>query len=491
MEMNPSASSIGAHGRRKFAFGLNAGVALALAALLAGMVNYLSARHYLRSDWSRSGYYALSDKTLALLQGLSNRIDVIAFFQPGHELYEDVDNLLKEYESASDRLRVERVDPDRNLARTEELALRYKVAERNVVVFGNGPRSRVVSADDLSEMDYSAVLQGGEAERTAFKGEMVFSSAIENITQGRTPTVYFLKGHGERDLEERDRRGFSRLKQEVERDNIAIRSLVLGERTDIPPDADALVIAGPRVRFAESEIALLRAHLERDGRLLVLLDSDSDSGLEALLEEWGVGVGRTMVVDPSRTLSGYDLFVRDYRPHAITRNIREETCVFYLPRAVEPLASATNIQDRADKPAVVSLCQSSPESWAEVDRDERPVRFDKGRDFPGPISLAVAAERGPMQELDVSVRPARLVVFGDADFVSNAPLTGGNFDFFLSALNWLLEREDLLAIAPKVVEEARLILDASQLNLLFWALVAGVPGTVATLGVLVWMRRRA
>jgi ABC-type uncharacterized transport system involved in gliding motility auxiliary subunit len=488
--MSEAAHSIGAHGRRKVAQGLNTGLALLLMVALALMVNYLSARHYHRADWSRSAYYTLSDKTRSLLAGLKDPVDVIVFFQQDHPLYEDVDNLLREYEYASDRLRIERVDPDRDLARTEELALRYKVTDRNVVVFDHGGRSKVVSAADLSDMDYSAMLQGGAAERTTFKGELAFSSAIMSITQGHTPAVYFLQGHGERDLDSQERKGFSTLKREILRDNMTVKPLTFGVQVSVPEDADALVIASPRTRYAESEVALLRSYLEKDGRLMVLLDAGLESGLEPLLEEWGVGVGASMVVDPSRTLSGSDVFVRDYRPHAITRNIHTETCVFYLPRAIEPLAAWTNAQDRADKPSVVSLCQSSPDSWAEVDLDQRPVRYDAGRDTPGPISLAVAAERGPLQGLDVTVRPARLVVFGDADFASNAPLTGGNFDFLLSALNWLLEREDLLAIAPKPVEETRLLMDAGQLNLLFWALVGGVPGVIGTLGVLVWMRRR-
>ena len=70
-------------GRRKFAISVNTLVSLGLAALLVLMINYLSYRHHIRLDWSRSRYYSLSDKTLGLLSGLTNRIDAIVFFQPG------------------------------------------------------------------------------------------------------------------------------------------------------------------------------------------------------------------------------------------------------------------------------------------------------------------------------------------------------------------------------------------------------------------------
>lgn len=490
MEVNEDAPRLRTHSRRRFLHGMNTGVAMLLMLALALMVNYLSARHYYRADWSRSRFYELSDKTRGLLRDLKEPVEVTVLFQRHHPGYDDVDRLLQEYEYASPLIRVARVDPDRDLARAEDLARRNQVAEINIIIFEQAGRRRVVTARELSDVDYSEALSGGSPQRVAFKGEQVFSSALLAVSQSRVPKVYFLTGHGERDLESQERNGYSRIKQQMLRDNLSVRVLAPGDQSGIPDDADALVIAGPRGRYAESEVAQIRDYLARDGRLMVLLDSYNESGLEPLLESWGIAVGDQMVVDPSRTLSGSDLFVRSYGPHPITRNIRTQTCVFYLPRVVEPLSAWTNLQDRADKPTVVSLCQSSPDSWAESDRDQRPVRYDEGRDVPGPISLAAAAERGPIQGLDVTVRPARLVVVGDADFASNLPLTGANFDFFMSALNWLLERDSLMAIAPKPVEETRLLLDGAQLQMLYLILAMGVPGLAATLGVLVWMKRR-
>ncbi len=482
--------SISERARWKVAMGLNSALVLVLAALLLAMINYLSARHFVRWDWSRSHFYELSDKTRALLAGLKDPVNVTVLFEQSQPDYEDVERLLREYQYASPQIRIEFVDPDRDIARADALAQRYKIDSVNVVIFEQNGRARMVGASELSALDYSEVMQTGRARVAAFRGEQVFSSAIMNVSQSRTPIVYFLQGHGERDPDSQNRPGYSTIRREIIRDNVTVRKLVLGVQSSIPADADALIIAAPKVAYAESEVALLRSYLDKDGRLMALFDTSSNSGLEPLLEDWGVGVGNSMVVDPTRTLGGSDLFIRDYYPHPITRNIRSETCVFYLPRAVQPLAAWTNEVDRKDKPTVSVLCVSSPESWAEMDGDQHPVRFDKGRDFPGPIPLAVAAERGPIAGLDVTVRPARLVVFGDADFVANAPFTGGNRDFFMSALNWLLEREDLLSIAAKPLIESRLLMDATQLQEVFWIVVVGIPAAMATLGILVWMRRR-
>ncbi len=477
--------------RVRAAAGLNAGMAVLLAAVLFAMVNYLSYRHFRRADISRAGYARLSDKTLELLKGLTNDIQVYVFLQPGQESYEDVDNLLREYQAASSRIGVERVDPDRDLARTEELARRFQVPEANGVVFDAGGRSRYVGGKELVEMDYTPMRVGQPPTKVAFRGEQAFSSAIQSITQARRPVVYFLQGHGERDITSFDRvAGFSRIAQLIARDNVETRQLVFGAAAAVPDDCDALIVAGPEKRLAKAELDLVRQYLDRKGRLLVLLDPLTETGLENLLGEWGLALGDDVVVDATRTLSGRELFVNTYGNHPITRRLEGITAIFQLPRSVEAAVEFEAAADPADRPRPIVLAACTESGWAETDLAQSPMKFDPGRDRPGPVGVAAAVEKGPVPGFDVQIRPTRIVVFGDSDFVANGGLVGGNGDLFLSALNWLLEREQLLAIAPKPVEEARLIMDQRQLLALFWVLVVFLPAGVAVLGVAVWVRRR-
>ena len=72
--------------RRKVAIGVNTGTAVLLVAVLWGMVNYLSSRHYERMDISQSDYYKLSEKSELVLDGLTNQVDVTVLFQVNHDL---------------------------------------------------------------------------------------------------------------------------------------------------------------------------------------------------------------------------------------------------------------------------------------------------------------------------------------------------------------------------------------------------------------------
>jgi ABC-type uncharacterized transport system involved in gliding motility auxiliary subunit len=66
----------------------------------------------------------------------------------------------------------------------------------------------------------------------------------------------------------------------------------------------------------------------------------------------------------------------------------------------------------------------------------------------------------------------------------------GNRDFFLNAVNWLAQQENLIAIRPREPEDRRLTLTADQQNLIFLLSVFLLPGVVFAAGVYSWYGRR-
>ena len=198
------------------------------------------------------------------------------------------------------------------------------------------------------------------------------------------------------------------------------------------------------------------------------------------------------MLDPENTLKGSDVYVRSYYEHPITMRMGDSGARFHLPRSIVPLITEDSNSPSDDRPIVSELALTSEKSWSEMQVEDMSAKFDEDTgDRRGPISLAVAIERGASQTLlDVQIQPSRMVVFGDSDFVSNGALAGGDQDLFLSALNWLLDREVLMAISPKPIEEIKLSITRKQLNKIFWRTVVGIPSLAVIGGLLVWFRRR-
>jgi len=456
-----------------------------LSLLIFAMVNYLSIRHYARVHWSRNRLTQLSEKSTRLLESIPDDIHIVALLRPSHEAYHDVTALLPEYAAHAAHVSVEIVDPDRDLARTEQLARQFQLGESECVVFEIGGRHQTVSAADLIEYGYPEAEV--ERPRRAFRGEQLFTSTIYALTQATRPAIFFIQGHGERSPEDFDRHaGYSRIAARLRDENLDVDILNLGETKTVPNRCALMIIAGPTREFAPFEIARIRDYLDRKGRLLLLLDARTETGLDALLSDWGVLIGDDIVTDETRTLSGRELFLTTYPDHPITAPLQNLSSIFYLPRSIRARPS----NGGGDKPTVSELAVCSESGWAEFDLDGTSPHFNPHVDIPGPVPVAVAIERGPVPGVRVQILPTRLVIIGDSGLVSNGGLMGANADFFLNSVNWLLDRTELMALSPPMDNEMHLVINSRQLRHLFWSVVICMPGLLALIGTWVAWRRR-
>ena len=92
--------------RRRAGARMGVAAQIILACILLLSVNYVGFHYYARTDWSVGQKYRLSDQTLRLLQHMTAPATVYVFFSPsaaapGFEVYTDVVNLLKEYQTAA------------------------------------------------------------------------------------------------------------------------------------------------------------------------------------------------------------------------------------------------------------------------------------------------------------------------------------------------------------------------------------------------------
>lgn len=486
--------SIWRHRGRRLFTGISLAVAMGLAVAALLLFNLLASRYHRRWDVSQSGFYRLSPRTEAIVRGIPVNVDVTAFFQKSHPLYEDVRLLLETYMAAAGdakpvRFRVEFVDPDRDLGRARELSARYDLRQANTIVFDAEGRRKYVDAKELADVEY--VLRGAaelDKRIVGFKGEEAFSSAILTVSQTVVPVVYMLTGHGEKDpMDYGQQFGYSSIARAIRRDNIALKPLSLDQR-GVPADAAAVIVAGPERRLSPAELDILGAYLNRGGRMLCLLDPGVRTGLEPLLLDWGVKLAADVVVGP-RTLTGRELLVSDYGNHPASRQMRQLATVFYMPRSVESAAAEAG---GADRPRFTALAFTTDESWAETDLRQHPAKFDPSVDRKGPVTVVAAVEKGTGAA--VGLRATRLVVAGDSYFVANGALdsgSGANSDMLLGVLNWLLERETVLAVGQKKPGVWNLDMDRHAIRRAHVYIVGVLPGIFAVLGLLVWFRRRA
>jgi hypothetical protein len=150
-----------------------------------------------------------------------------------------------------------------------------------------------------------------------------------------------------------------------------------------------------------------------------------------------------------------------------------------LPR---PIVKMNQPNPPANAPQVDELALSSETSTLAGDPTAAP------RSYP----VMAAVEQKPVAGVANPRGNTRIVVAGDSIFLGNYYIEGGgNRDFVNYAVNWLLDRQELLAgISPRPVTEFHLMLTQKQSQQLDWLLLGALPGGVLFLGWLVWLVRR-
>lgn len=461
---------------------------LMLGLVLVLLVNLIAGWHFERRDLTRDRFFTLDETTHRMLDAVTSRVDIVVFTRQSHPLTPLLEQFAESYAQSSDQLVYRYVDPDRDVAAAEELANAYGLRKPDQVIFDGGNQQVLaIPADDMADIDYTPLRKGLKPRIRSFRGEQYFTSALRSLMNERRPVVGFLAGHGECLPDDFDReRGYSSLAERIRLDYFDVRTVHAEEWPRVKDTVDILVIAGPRRAYAEMEMEQLRDHMEDNGRLILLLDAGFDAGFRPFLDEWGLQYRSYIVVDPSRSVHGRDLLIREYGLHPVTRGLEGTTCVFYRPAALLPLKRGREAAATADRPYLTALLQSTAKGWGERQSDQRPAQFDETIDLSGPVPFGFAVQRGRLEDIDTGIRPARMLVVGDSSFLTNKGLAGSNADLFLNALNWMLDQERLIPMQARTVHTARLNLTRRQLVQLGWLVIVAVPLLVGVPGL--WIR---
>ncbi|MDQ6807961.1 MAG: GldG family protein [Verrucomicrobiota bacterium] len=499
---------------RRLQIGVNVLVQVALLVFLALMVNYLGFEHYRRWDFTRDKKFELSDKTKRFLASMKGKARATVFFSPNNPITNDVQTLLTEYQyAAKGKLDVENIDPERNFSRAKEVFDKYKVvSEESLVILDYDGRSKTVKASEMAEVDPGNPMLGEQPKVAAFKGEQALTSALIDLVEGKKNLVGYVLGHKEPVIsdapppspmmppqQQQPASPIAVLKMFIENENIKFQELTLSELPAIPEDIKTVFIDGPQYDFSDREMKMLRDFWEKQGRILLLLDPAAKTPkLDAFLSDLGVRVNDDRLMAMMKTGIQEIARVRDvvgrYLPDTpITKRLGDVRGMF-----VGGTSSLTLDQARvqAGNVKLQPLIEAQKGYWAETDynsTDATKMQENAVKNSGAPLVFAASVEKGGSGDDRVQTNSSRLVVVANSSFVQDAALTQDQqaLDFVSASVNWLMNREQLIGIAPKVPKTLTFTLDESALRNLRWLILVLMPLVPAVIGGAVWWQRRA
>ena len=444
------------------------GVQVVLLLAVAGLFQTVADRTSRRYDLTPTRVLSLSPVTRKLLGEATAPLRVTVFFQRGHrEQYAD---LLERMRAENRQLSFELYDLDR---------------------FPDRARSYGVTQYGRAAVEY----EGRRIVVPAYPEDQL-AGGILRAVRGRSRRLLFTTGHGERSPGGSPE-SYGRFANALEVENYAPESLSLLADA-VPPDADLVVVAGPKHDFVMPELDALATYLKSGGGVLMLLDPGPLPNLQRFLGSLGLRLGDDFVVDRDRRVLGTDglaavveLFKRGNPVSDPTGNPLESGVVL-------PSARTIDVADEVAGVDAESIARTGPTAWAmsDPDRARRGVEpSEAAHDTPGGASVAVTAEIGRGGD-GTGHRRGRLVVIGDADFASDAYLDLlGNRDLAMNAAAWVANEEALTGERNKTVPEvirplSPLVVTDRQARGIFLAAVVAEPGLVLAAGVVIFGLRR-
>lgn len=423
--------------------------------VVVGLLQWASREFHWEFDLTQNRRFSLSPASIAAVERLKEPVAVTAYASERGEARPVIRQAIGRYQRHNPGIKLEFVDPDTDPERVRSAGIQF---------------------------DGEIVLTYGDAQENippASLSEENLTNAFTRLGRRGERWLVFLAGHGERSPERQANFDLSIWSAQLGKRGFQTRALSLGESPQIPENTTALVIAGPRSRLLSGEVKAVEEYVKRGGNLLWLIDPGPLQGLEPVAEQLGVELQPGVIVDPASQLLAGDptaLVATRYGSHPIVRNFNETT--------VFPQAAGLSLSLPEGWKSQV-LLDTRDSAWSETGPVDGEVRFDKGKDIPGPHTFGAALTRS------LEEREQRVVVVGDGDFLSNAVIAnGGNLELGMSIANWLSQDDAYVNIPVRTARDRGLNLSNNVQIAIGATFLVVLPLTLVGGGIAVWWRRR-
>jgi hypothetical protein len=246
----------------------SAGLTLVLASVYGALLVYAAGGVPWKADYSYFKTSRPSESTRKIAASLAEPVKVVAFFPDVNEVRNEVSSYLRELATGMPKLQVQ--VSDRLLS--PKLAKDLRATQDGVIIFSRGSVNYTVSVGtDL------------EAARPKLKTlDKDVKEQLLKLARARL-TAYLTVGHGELNDagkgKEDPSRSASIAKALLQKQNLTLKDLGLaqGLGSEVPDDADVVLVLGPSEPFANEEIGALQRYADRGGHLFIALEPDANT----------------------------------------------------------------------------------------------------------------------------------------------------------------------------------------------------------------------
>ena len=329
-----------------------------------------------------------------------------------------------------------------------------------------------------------------------FPGETETSAALKRLTS-TLPVIAFLDGEYERSTSKMDDRAYTVLtslitfRYALVNQGFDVETLQPGQ--DIPTNIAALVIGDPRTSFSPETLARIQHYIDGGGNLLITGEPGKQAILNPIIKPLGVQLMDGTIVQESKKFS----------PDLVTPYLTDTAVGFGKPLIKEQedslpvsLRGVAGLTYDSTGPFDIKplLVTDANRTWNKKEKlvlDSADIVYDSAHgDKKASYPTVVRLTR------KVNGKEQRIVVSGDADFLSNGELMGrwnmrtSNFDFITAVFGWFTYGQFPIDATRPKLKDNKLDVTSAGLTSLKWLFLGILPGLLLLFGTVLLIRRK-
>lgn len=441
---------------------------------------YITDRYPVTFDLTPQKSFQLTEQSKQYIGELSQPVSIRVMtseenFMSSGEYFVQAHSVIEQYAKYSDQITLEYVD----LLQNPSLASEYEDVQIGDILVSSEKRTQKLTAYDLFNIE-SGSYYGNYI--TSSKAEQAMTSAIMNVTSQTQVKVGMLSGHSEQYPD-----GFVQL---LESNNFEVVS-VSPAVEEIASDIDVLIWVAPVNDPDQEVLDKLEAFLSKNEEKTLLYFADTTQPvlprLEGFLEKWGIAV------EPSSMIETDNQKIINTNPYFSTTQIGSTELTDTMSDLSIPLTMPfarpldTVFETNMDISTTVLMESSSTASAIPYELDSSELENWKPEEY-GPFPLAILSKKSFEDG-----KTSQVVAYGSAVSLSDSLLSSGSFansDYYLSVLNTLTHRENVIAIQSKTLGGQELGLNTAQVFMIGLFFMIAVPLITLGFGMYLWLKRR-
>lgn len=442
------------------------------------IVNIVASNFNKTFDLTPQKQFSIGEDSIEILNNVNIPINIYYLAKTGEEEV-FIDTMIKDYIAHSSNITYEIKDPYIYAGFTNQFKTNNEDIAVGSVIIQSEKRFKVIPASSFVSQSYN----GG----TSIDIEPQITNGIRYVSQDETSTLYYVTGHDEMEIA-------TTISEQIKQANYDLLPLELFT-TEIPENADALILTIPSRDYSEQEVEKVQQYLLNGGATLIVSGNVGDAlpNFSKIYNDYGIQMNNGIAIetDTNRIAATYSggsnptMFYPFYTDHEIGATLNTSGIYTFSQSACG--ISLADLTRQSVK--VEDVLVTSESSYIKTSYESQTISKEEG-DIDGPASLVVAVTDSQAIAGDTS---SKLIISSMPYLMATDDNTlsgGGNGQFVLNSLNWLAGNEDNVYISSYIDNTQALSLTATNaLVITLYSLII-LPLVVVIIGLVIWLRRR-